>query len=146
MDSTLVSVKENPLLERREVEVEIDHEGEATPSNEDVKNRVAAENDLDVEKVEIESVYTGFGSNTSKATLKVYDDFDYDEELERDPSEDQGEEVEVSADYEEAVAGTITDAKDAFNSMDSVDWDAAVQAEKDNKNRTTLVDWLESQK
>ncbi len=146
MDSTLVSVKENPLLERREVEVEIDHEGEATPSNEDVKNRVAAENDLDVEKVEIESVHTGFGSNTSKATLKVYDDFDYDEELERDPSEDQGEEVEVSADYEEAVAGTITDAKDAFNSMDSVDWDAAVQAEKDNKNRTTLVDWLESQK
>ncbi|MFT4868294.1 MAG: small subunit ribosomal protein S24e, partial [Candidatus Nanohaloarchaea archaeon] len=82
MDATLTSVRENPLLGRREVEVEVNHEGEPTPSKEDIKSRVAAENDLDAEKIEVESVYTGYGENTSRGTLKVYEEFEYDEELE----------------------------------------------------------------
>jgi len=146
MEATLTSVKENPLLERREVTVEINHEEDATPSKEDVKKRIAAENDLDVEKIQIESIYTGYGSQKSEATLKVYDEFEYDESLETEPVEEQGQELEVSEEYEEAVSGTITDAKDAFGEMASVDWDAAIEAEKQDKNRTTLIDWLESQK
>ncbi|MFB6145390.1 MAG: hypothetical protein ABEJ99_02685 [Candidatus Nanohaloarchaea archaeon] len=165
MEATITAVKENPLLDRREVEVSLSHEGEETPSKEDVKDRIAAENDLDPESIEVGSVYTGYGKNSSKTVLKVFDDFEYsenlevssldrvdaspssDEELERNPVEESKEErVEVTADYEEAVSGTITEAKDAFNDMDSVDWDAAIKAEKDNKNRTTLIDWLEGQR
>lgn len=154
MEATITSVRENPLLSRREVEVELDHEGEETPSKEDVRDRIAAENDLDSEKVEVESIYTGYGSRSSKATLKVYDEFEYDEELEKDPVEESQAEVEEttdssttesSAEYDEIVSGTITDAKDALNDMDDPDYEAALEAEKDNKNRTTLVDWLESQ-
>lgn len=149
METTITSVRENPLLDRREVELEVDHEGEATPSEEDVKDRIAAENNLDTDKIEVESVYTGYGRNQSRISLKIYQDFEYDEELERTPEEDQTpeqqEETVVTEEYEEIVSGTITDAKDALNDMDEPDYEAALQAEKDNKNRTTLVDWLESQ-
>lgn len=142
MEANIVSVRENPLMDRREVDVSLDHEGEATPSEGDVKSRVAAENGIETESIEVESIYTGFGSQTSKATLKVLEDFDYDEDLEEEAME---EEVEVTEDYREAVSGTITEAKDTLQDMEDVDWNAAIEAEKDNKNRKTLVEWLEGQ-
>jgi len=43
METTITSVRENPLLDRREVELEVDHEGESTPAQEDIKERLAAE-------------------------------------------------------------------------------------------------------
>ncbi len=150
METTITSVRENPLLDRREVEIEVDHEGEATPGEEDIKERLAAENNLNLEKIEVDSVYTGYGSNKSRVSLKVYEEFEYDEELERNPEEEQSPEqqeetTEATAEYEEIVSGTITDAKDALKDMDEPDYEAALTAEKDNKNRTTLVDWLEGQ-
>lgn len=149
MEATITSVRENPLLNRREVEVEVDHEGETTPSKEDIRNRVAAENDLDTEKVEVEHVYTGYGKNTSRGILKIYEEFEYDEELEQNPEEEQTVEEEqdttVTEEYEEVVSGTITEAKDALGDMDEPDYEAALQAEKDNKDRKTLKDWLETQ-
>lgn len=149
METTITSVRENPLLDRREVELEVDHEGEATPGEDDVKDRIAAENNLDTEKIEVESIYTGYGRNKSKVSLKIYQDFEYDEDLERNPEEEQAaeqqEQTVATAEYEEIVSGTITDAKDALKDMEEPDYEAALAAEKDNKNRTTLVDWLESQ-
>ncbi len=145
MEAEIISVRENPLLERRKVKVKLEHEGEETPSEEDVISRVAAENDLETEEMEVLSIYTGYGSNISEATLNIFQEFEYSENLEKDPAEEQGEEVEVTAEYEEIVSGTITDAKNALNEMDSPDYEAALQAEKDNKNRATLIDWLESQ-
>jgi len=150
METTITSVRENPLLDRREVELEVDHEGESTPAEEDIKERLAAENNLDLEKVEVDSIYTGYGSNKSRASLKVYEEFEYDEELERNPEEEQSPEqqeetTEVTAEYEEIVSGTITDAKDAIGDMDEPDYKAALAAEKEGKNRTTLVEWLEDQ-
>ena len=142
MEAQITTVKENPLLDRREVKVNLTHEGEETPSREDVKNRVAAENGLDEENIQVDTIYTGFGKNNSEATLKVFQDFEYDEELEEDTIE---EEIEIPQEYEEAVTGTITEAKETFQEMENTDWKAAVEAEKDNKNRTTLVEWLQSQ-
>jgi|AntDeeMetagen681_2_1112603.scaffolds.fasta_scaffold00077_8 ribosomal protein S24E len=150
METTITSVRENPLLDRREVELEVDHEGESTPAQEDIKERLAAENNLDLEKIEVDSVYTGYGSNKSRVSLKVYEEFEYDEELERNPEEEQSPEqqeetTQATAEYEEIVSGTITDAKDALEDMDEPDYDAALAAEKEGKNRTTLVEWLEDQ-
>jgi ribosomal protein S24E len=143
MEAKITAVKENPLLDRREAEVSIDHEGEATPSEEDVKSRIAAENGLNEEEIQVGSIYTGFGRNSSKAYLKIFQEFEYDEDLQEETIEE--EPVEVTQDYEEAVSGTITEAKDALGDMEDVNWDAAIEAEKENKNRTTLIDWLESQ-
>ena len=144
MKAKITAVKENPLLDRREAEVSINHEGEATPSEEDVKSRIAAENGLNEEEIDAGSIYTGFGKNSSKAYLKIFQEFEYDEDLQEETIEE--EPVEVTQDYEDAVSGTITDAKDALGDMEDVNWDAAIEAEKENKNRTTLIDWLESQK
>ena len=142
MEAQITTVKENPLLDRREVKVNLTHEGEQTPSREDVKNRVAAENGLDEDKVEVDTIYTGFGKNNSEATLKIFQEFEYDEELEQETIE---EEVEVTQDYKDAVSGTITEAKETLQEMEETDWKQAVEAEKENKNRTTLIEWLQSQ-
>jgi len=142
MEAQITTVKENSLLDRREVKVNLAHEGEETPSKEDVKNRVAAENGLDEEEITVETVYTGFGKNNSEATLKIFQEFEYDEELEQETIE---EEVEVTQDYKDAVSGTITEAKETLQEMEETDWKQAVEAEKENKNRTTLIEWLQSQ-
>jgi len=142
MEAQITTVKENSLLDRREVKVNLAHEGEETPSKEDVKNRVAAENGLDEEEITVETVYTGFGKNNSEATLKIFQEFEYDEELEQETIE---EEVEVTQDYKDAVSGTITEAKETLQEMEETDWKAAIEAEKQDKNRTTLIDWLQNQ-
>ena len=141
-------------MERNEVTVKIDHRGEATPSKEDVKSRVSAEEDFDPENVEVISVKGRYGSEESTATLKVFGELDLEEYedveekgVDQEVEEEETETEESSGDvYEEAVSGTIGEAKDAVGDMDDVDWDVALEAEKSNKNRTTLVDWLESQK
>ena len=144
MEAQITSVKENPLLDRREVEVEVKHEQEATPSKDDVADRVAAENGLNTDEIDVDHVYTGYGKQVSKALLKVHQEFEYDEELQEDTIEED-EEVNVTQEYEEIVSGTITEAKSQLDEMEEPDYKAALEAEKDNKNRTTLTDWLENQ-
>ncbi len=164
MEARIESVRENPLLDRFEVEVTLEHEGESTPSEEDVVSRIAAENNLDEGNIEVNGIYTGFGSQTSRAELKIREEFDYDENLEEEaedreevggveetsePETEDEEETEdedaSEADYEELVDNTISDAKDALEELEEPDYQAALEAEKDNKNRTTFTDWLENQ-
>lgn len=141
MEARIESVRNNPLLDRREVEVKLQHEGESTPSFEDVSSRVAAEKGLDEDNIEVESVRTGYGRNDSIARLKVFEDFDYDEQLEEEAVE---QDIEITDEYREIVSGTITDAKDALKDIEDPDYRQALEAEMDNKNRTTLVEWLEN--
>lgn len=149
MKAEISSVKENPLLGRREVEVTIDHEGEATSSEEDIVSRIAAENNLEEENIEVDGIYTGFGSQTSKATLKVFEEFEYDEELEKEAIEEDEEDptatTDSDVDYEEIVSGTITDAKDQLNELENPDYQQALEAEEANKDRKTFKEWLEAQ-
>ncbi len=145
MEVQIESVRDNPLLDRRQVTLQVDHEEEATPSREDIKSRFAAEKTLNEEAIEVGTIKTGYGSNSSITELKVYEEFEYSEDLEKE-AETTSETTEVTEEYEEIVSGTITDAKDAIGDLESPDYDALIKAEEDNKNRTTLIDWLESQK
>jgi len=149
MELAITTVKENPLMDRREVKATLNHEGEPTPSQEDVLSRITADKGLDKENVEVNHVYTSYGKKQSTALIQIYEEFEYDEELEEETVETTEEpetsESESSEEYDEIVGGTITDAKEALNGMDAPDFEAALQAEKDGKNRTTLVDWLEDQ-
>ncbi|MFB6208378.1 MAG: hypothetical protein ABEJ69_03440 [Candidatus Nanohaloarchaea archaeon] len=145
MNVAIQSVKENPLLDRREVTLDIEHEGESTPSKEDVKSRFTAENGVSKDEVEVVDVLTGYGSKNSVARLKVHSQFEYDEDLEEDAiEEDEPEDTASSAEYDDLVSGTITEAKDALKEMDSPDYKAALKAEKANKDRKTLKEWLEN--
>lgn len=49
-----------------------------------------------------------------------------------------------STDYEEVVQGTIAEVKKQM-SEDNLDPQKVLDAEKDNQNRVTLIDWLEEQ-
>lgn len=153
MEAEFTSVRENPLLDRFEVEVKLEHQDESTPSEEDVVSRIAAENNLDKDAIQVEGIYTGFGSNTSRAELKITEDFEYSEDEEStveehpeepETSEEQKVEEPSDIDYIEIVSGTISDAKDALKELENPDWKAALEAEKDNKDRKTFKEWLEN--
>ena len=155
MEAQITTIRNNPLLDRAEVEISINHEDEATPSKEAVKDRIAAEHNFDSEEISVEGVYTRYGTQDTKAILKITDDIDfeeYEDKLEEgipEEQEDTSETVEESDSsedtYEEVVSGTISDAKDQLNDMEDPDYEAALEAEKEGKNRTTLIDWLEGQ-
>ncbi len=146
MKLEITKVKENPLMDRREVKAEVKHEGDATPSEEDVLGRIAADIGLDQDNVEVNHIYTNYGDNDSEAFIHIYEEFEYSEELKEEAVETSQEDTQqASTEYTEIVSGTITEAKEALNEMDSPDFESALEAEKSNKNRTTLVDWLEDQ-
>lgn len=148
MEVEITTVKENPLMDRREVEATVNHENEATPSKEDVLSRLAADRGLNKDNVDVKHVYTGYGRQKSKAIIQINEEFEYDEDLEEDTIEQETEteeESSSSAEYDDVVSGTITEAKEALSDMEEPDYQAAKEAEEANKNRTTLIDWLEDQ-
>ncbi|MBY6294266.1 30S ribosomal protein S3 [Nanohaloarchaea archaeon H01] len=60
--------------------------------------------------------------------------------------EPDAEEAEEETDYEEIVSGTISDAKDELDDLDHPDFEAALEAEKEDKDRKTFKEWLENKK
>lgn len=160
-------MKEMPDFMHRDVDVdkEILHEtagGEDAEAKADRIDAVLAEAD-NMTSAEIERAIEETGSSTDQiSTDEIRDAFEEaDEEPEEDVEESEGsdeeeeeasddaeedvEETESSdeADYEEIVSGTISDAKDALDDLEDPDFEAALEAEKSDKNRTTFTDWLE---
>ena len=143
MESEIQTVQNNPLLDRREVKLLLNHEGEATPSEEDVKSRFAAEKDVEQENIEIKSIYTGFGKETSEASLQVYQEFEYEEELETENLEED-DEADITPEMEEIVDQAITEVKEEISEDDEAELKAALEAEKQNRDRKTLKNWLKN--
>ncbi len=161
-------MKEMPEFMHRDVDVdkEILHEtagGEDAEAKADRIDAVLAEAD-NMTSAEIERAIEETGSSTDQiSTDEIRDAFEEaDEEPEEesdaeesedseevdDASEDEEEGVEETessdeADYEEIVSGTISDAKEALNNLEDPDFEAALEAEESDKNRTTFTDWLE---
>jgi small subunit ribosomal protein S3 len=71
------------------------------------------------------------------------DESEADEEKAEVDSEESEESEGDEAEYEEIVSGTIGDAKDMIDDLEEPDFEALIEAEEDNKNRTTFIDWLE---
>nr|EGQ40908.1 MAG: hypothetical protein J07AB56_01540 [Candidatus Nanosalinarum sp. J07AB56] len=46
--------------------------------------------------------------------------------------------------HEEVLEGTVDEAKDSIRNLDDPDYESLLEAEKEDKNRKTLVSWLES--
>jgi|GEM_PF-264726 len=79
----------------------------------------------------------------SEESEEEEDESKMDEEAAEVDAEEADESEGDEAEYGEIVSGTISDAKDALDDLDNPDFEAALEAEKDNKNRTTFIDWLE---
>ena len=52
----------------------------------------------------------------------------------------------IQRDYTDILEGTVEEAKDRINGMDNVNYDTLIAAERRDKNRKTLIQWLERQK
>jgi len=67
-----------------------------------------------------------------------------DEEPPVEDTEQSDESEGDEGEYEEIVSGTITDAKEAIDDLDNPDYEALLEAEENDKNRTTFKDWIET--
>jgi small subunit ribosomal protein S3 len=81
---------------------------------------------------------------TAEEPAEEEDESKADEEAAEVDAEEADESEGDEAEYEEIVSGTISDAKDAIEDLDDPDYEALLEAEEDNKNRTTFIDWLET--
>lgn len=64
------------------------------------------------------------------------------EEAEEEEVEEEPEE-ETETDYEDIVSGTVSEAKDRIRELEDPDYEALLDAEKANKDRKTLKEFLE---
>ena len=143
MEIQMESVRENPLMDRRKITAQVEHDGGSTPSREDIRDRFSAENNVDTENVNVGEIHTGYGRNVSQVDIQVHEDFEYREDLEEET--DGTAPVQVPEKYRDIVSGTITDAKNEISELEDPDYDALKKAEQENKSRTTFIDWLEEQ-
>ena len=71
-----------------------------------------------------------------------------EDESEAEVEEESSQEAEEtgSASYDEVVSGTMDEAKEKVSQMENPDFDALIEAEESNKNRKTMIEYLENQK
>ncbi|QKQ98837.1 30S ribosomal protein S3 [Candidatus Nanohaloarchaea archaeon] len=106
-------------------------------SKEEVREAFEAREESEPEEVEAEEPEESESEEASSEEQSSEEEEDTEDSSEQEETEE--------TDVEEIVSGTISDAKDAISEMEDPDYGAILQAEKANKNRTTFIDWLESQ-
>lgn len=73
MEITVTEEKYNPLIARKEVKALITHLGEITPTREAIRSKIAAQLNLDLERVVIQKIDGHFGEPKSQLTAHCYD-------------------------------------------------------------------------
>jgi ribosomal protein S24E len=76
MEITITEEKYNPLIARKEVKALITHLGEVTPTREAVRSKIAAQLNLDLECVVVQTIHGHFGEPKSLLTVHCYDNTD----------------------------------------------------------------------
>lgn len=76
MEIEIIEERENPLFKRNELTVQISHRGEATPTREACRKRIAALKNADLDTVVIRSIEGTFGMPASKALIHIYETSD----------------------------------------------------------------------
>lgn len=72
MEIIINSKRENPLLEREEIIFTVNHDLKGTPSREEIRNKLAALLNVDIQKLFIEKIETDYGSTKSKGIANIY--------------------------------------------------------------------------
>ncbi|MDY6773886.1 MAG: hypothetical protein SVS85_01695 [Candidatus Nanohaloarchaea archaeon] len=102
MELEITEREEKELLDREDIELELSHPGEPTPSAAEVRDQISAELDLDPKTVEIESIYSSTGLSTSEGLVKVHDEPVYEELPEKGEEGEEEQEEEESGEDEES--------------------------------------------
>jgi len=74
MKIKIVDEKQNPFLKRKELLIEIDHEGEATPSFDALQQFIIRETKEDPQKVEILNIYSSKGAAIAKSQVHIWEE------------------------------------------------------------------------
>ena len=84
MEIEVIGDKKNPLLYRQEISFIIHHPGEVTPSRYDLRKKIAAKFNADVERTYIRSILSEYGSATSKGEAAIHDTAELGEKIEEE--------------------------------------------------------------
>ena len=133
--------KKNPLLGRRTITGTIDHTDEPTPSSESLKSFLAEDLGSDEENIEIDKIFTLRGMQKSKFWVKEFGE-SFKEPKEDDVQQEDGSETN---ELEKILGGSISDAKEAIDEMDSPDFELLLEIEEANKDRKGMKKYLEGQ-
>lgn len=128
MEINVESKEKNPLMDREEFQVKIDHEGEPTPSEKKVIKKFSAENDLDPDKVEVVSVRSSFGTGVSSSVIRVYEEKIREETEE--PEEEEPEESEEEQEQEESEEEQESEEEEQEQEEESEDDEEPEEAEE----------------
>ena len=66
--------KQYLLLGRKSYTFEFEHQGKATPTKKDLKEQISKKLNVPIEKINIQHIYTSYGSNLSKVNVNVYEE------------------------------------------------------------------------
>ena len=72
MKIKIVSERENPLMERKELTVEIEHDKECTPSKAQVQALLSAELKKELEHIDVRNVFSDNGKPVSASKVFVW--------------------------------------------------------------------------
>ncbi|UCF07416.1 MAG: 30S ribosomal protein S24e [Thermoplasmata archaeon] len=72
MEIEIISKKENPLLERMEVNFKVTHPAEVTPNRKDVRDGIAEELKVPKDRIVIDRMNSEFGKPETVGYAKVY--------------------------------------------------------------------------
>jgi small subunit ribosomal protein S24e len=74
MKIKIASEKENPLMERKELVVDIDHDKECTPTKAHLQVLLGKELKKDPEHIDIRNIFSGYGHPKSKSKVFVWNE------------------------------------------------------------------------
>jgi hypothetical protein len=137
----------------------VEHGENEAPESEQIEEIIAIADNMTASAIEEAAEEVGADLNqislgAVRDAFETMEEPETEETSESEEEEDTDEEVteeaegtdetDSDADYDDIVSGTIGDAKDELEDLANPDWDAALEAEEENKNRTTFIDWLET--
>jgi len=74
MKINIVNEKNNPLLKRKELSIDIEHDSAATPSCASLQHLLAKQLNKEIEFIDIRNIFSGGGVSKSKAKVFVWEE------------------------------------------------------------------------
>ncbi len=102
MDINVINRKENPLLNRIEIEFECEYPEEGTPKLLDVKHKLVAMEDSSNDLLVVDTMKPSYGVSKAEGFAKIYDSVEKLNEIEPAAVISKNEEPEVEEVEEEA--------------------------------------------
>ncbi len=125
MDIEITNRREKALMDQEVIELDINHTGEATPTADAVRRKVAAELDLDPLTIAVDGIHSSSGSGVATGRVTVHPEQVIEEMADEDAADEASGEDADGADEEpdEAEDEGTDDAGEAEDDSDDEEAD-----------------------